>query len=213
MRFERKYRIPYLSFEEADAVLRRHELAFLPAYPDRWINTLYLDTPDLEGLRNRMNGAEKQVLFRLRWYGGNWMEAKTPLLETKISMGDLVEKNKRSLPSFRIHSRYDIAEFARLHISTPDQLRPVMLSRFHRRYYQAAGGEFRLTLDHQIEYRTVRPGFFSELNFATDPELTLEVKYEEAHDDAWTFIDYRFPFRSGRFSKYVNGMLLTGLAE
>jgi VTC domain len=207
MRYERKYRIDNLPFSEVESKVRNHSLAFLPAFPDRWVNTLYLDNKELDCLRENLESTRNRVQFRIRWYGADMLEVKAPVLESKIISGYLEEKSHRPLPSFHIHSRHTIADYVKLHLTSTLDAEPVLLSRYLRSYYQSAGGDYRLTIDRAIEFRSVSPGFFSVLNHTADPAVIVEVKYAEGMDESWTWNEPYWPFSETRFSKYVQGML------
>ena len=40
-------------------------------YPDRYINTIYLDNLDLESVRDNLAGVSDRVKTRIRWYDSN----------------------------------------------------------------------------------------------------------------------------------------------
>ena len=40
-------------------------------YPDRYINTIYLDNPDYESVRDNLAGISDRLKIRIRWYDGD----------------------------------------------------------------------------------------------------------------------------------------------
>ena len=86
-------------------------------------------------------------------------------------------------------------------------LRPVLINRYHRKYWRSRDDRYRLTLDHNISFG----GFTGFENRALHQAVAatgviLEVKYDLKGDSTFAEIANRFPFRQSRISKYVAGM-------
>ena len=62
-------------------------------YPDRYINTIYLDNPDYESVRDNLAGISDRLKTRIRWYDGD----PVIKLEKKIRKGRLVRKETTTL--------------------------------------------------------------------------------------------------------------------
>ncbi|SVD50132.1 uncharacterized protein METZ01_LOCUS402986 [marine metagenome] len=62
-------------------------------YPDRYINTIYLDNPDYESVRDNLTGISDRFKTRIRWYDGDPIVK----LEKKIRKGRLVRKETTPL--------------------------------------------------------------------------------------------------------------------
>ncbi len=89
-------------------------------------------------------------------------------------------------------------------------LRPVLMNSYLRSYYISRDHRFRLTIDRDLQFRGLdRMRSFDRLP-QTDPAVIIEVKYESQYDDAYDDIGQYLPFRPGKNSKYVIGMLLVG---
>ena len=54
---------------QARSWIRLHRAGLVTAYPPRRVNSLYLDTPGLGGLRDNLDGLAQRTKVRWRWYG------------------------------------------------------------------------------------------------------------------------------------------------
>jgi len=45
---------------------------FKRSYPDRLVNSIYLDTLNLDDLRDNINGVKNRTKHRFRWYNNNF---------------------------------------------------------------------------------------------------------------------------------------------
>lgn len=102
MRFERKYRIEEHSFSEVRAMFRHHPMAFRTLFPDRLVNSIYLDSPDLQFLQENLGGVGVRRKFRIRWYGENREQVTAPVLEIKRKDGELGDKILAKLQDFSV---------------------------------------------------------------------------------------------------------------
>ena len=96
-RYERKYPQEVYSAAEVNLMVRRHPALFIEAYPERWVNSLYYDTPSLGGLADSVNGLRDRVKVRVRWYGELTRRVETPVLEFKRKRGRLGSKDRYAL--------------------------------------------------------------------------------------------------------------------
>lgn len=87
---------------------------------------------------------------------------------------------------------------------------PTLLNTYERSYLISNDGRFRLTIDRAMRFYGINHHFRPYRNFSSDHAVVVEVKYEEEHDQLYDGIGQYLPFRLGKNSKYVNGVLLTG---
>lgn len=85
-RFEVKIPIPLNRLEEIKIWLMTHSLWFRPHFPDRQVNSLYLDTPHLERYEENLSGISVRKKVRIRWYD-ILDNAKSAKLEFKHRQG------------------------------------------------------------------------------------------------------------------------------
>src|SRR5688572_31919028 len=101
LRYERKFRAEHVSLAIVLQILKFHRLAFTKAFPDRFINSIYLDTYELDYYNDNIVGLSGRVKQRIRWYGPDLNQIHNPRLEIKIKENKLGHKRTSELPSFR----------------------------------------------------------------------------------------------------------------
>ncbi len=216
-RFERKFAVTELSAHEIVSLIERHPGLFSRAYPSRFVNNIYFDTPDLKNYYDTLNGAADRMKIRIRWYGNLFDPIHKPVLELKIKKGLLGTKQTYPLvPFMMIREGWEGSELASLlqNEDLPGSLRlplhgyqPVLLNRYHRGYYRSADGNYRITLDTQLEYYGVHSGMNYFLQRHVDRSgCVLELKYDQIHDGSAADMAGYFPFRMTRNSKYLTGL-------
>jgi len=138
-------------------------------------------------------------------------------LEVKKKSGIVGTKEYHSYPGFALENFFSRAQSlnpANKGITDKGFIRelvllePTLINRYCRKYFLSADGNFRITLDSNINFFPVRP--FLPVFFANDsfePYCVLELKYGHAKDDKASEITKHFPFRLTKSSKYVLGIL------
>ncbi len=199
MRYERKYRVEGLSVAEIRAVIASHPLAFHTDFPDRRVNNLYFDTPDLDCFQDNLRGVSQRVKYRLRWYGPE--QSESPTLEIKRkdgALGDKLSYPQTSFSSTSFQTDLDLPP-----------LQATLFNHYQRSYFRSFDGRFRLTVDWDMGFqeaiggRAVGP-------VQVDPAVIIEVKYAAELDGQYDEVGQYLPYRWGKNSKYVTGMLLVG---
>lgn len=87
---------------------------------------------------------------------------------------------------------------------------PALVNTYRRSYLISNDQRFRLTIDWDMHFYGMGPRFRPYRNFSRDEAVVVEVKYEAEHDAVYSRIGQHIPFRLGKNSKYVNGILLVG---
>jgi hypothetical protein len=216
LRYERKFLSEPMSLAEVLALVRRHPAMFREAYPQRSVNNIYLDSPGLCDYNDHVQGVPHRSKTRIRWYGLCGISIDQPVLERKIKRGTVGGKLSHPLPPIRLDAgdpRQAVAAALR-HDDIPPMLRsaagllaPSLVNRYQRRYYVSADGNFRLTVDWDIQFagftRFAANGSLSK----ADPSVVIELKFAPCHAKlAASAISNSLPFRMARCSKYVNGI-------
>ena len=211
MRYERKYPITGSSTEAVESFLKMHPLSFSEIFPDRRVNSLYFDTPDWDLLEESLSGDAERMKIRIRWYG-NFHTVKKPILEIKIRRFDTGDKLLYKIPVGEI-SPAELAlqgpKWVR-DLFAPDlEIRPAVFVSYTRSYFGNADNRFRVTIDRELAYRDPQPIDFENLDPVTDESLIAEIKYDLIDDETLVEFTEHFPFKIGKSSKFVKGMLLT----
>lgn len=216
-RYERKFLVEELMPVQIAALIKQHPRMFSRPYPPRYVNNLYLDTPDMINYFDNVNGAMRRRKFRVRWYGEPFGRIINPMLEVKLKEGRVGTKHTYPLSPFNMDGRLCDRIFQRI-LSNSDLpadvrlslrgLNVVLFNRYYRHYYAAHDGTFRLTLDTSQSFYKVN-GLFGN-KFAhrqlNDRDVVLELKYEIEQETQANRVSSFFPFRVTRNSKYVQGM-------
>ncbi len=215
-RLERKFMPAELPVSETLALVRRHPALFREPYPERVVNNLYFDTPDLRHFHDHVSGTSRRLKVRVRWYGAFGGAVAQPRLEFKLRRGTVSGKESHPFPPFNLNGRFSpeslenayradtLPERARLRLRG---VRPVLGNRYRRRYFCSADGATRLTVDWGLEFLDARDpdGTLRPLALR-ESQVILELKYTPDNAKAAAAVAALFPFRMVRCSKYVLGV-------
>lgn len=207
-RCERKFAVTGLSPSRVEGLLRLHPCCFAQQFPDRWINSLYFDTPDFRCFADHVAGLHTRRKVRIRWYGGLGESQGPAQLELKLKQGVFSTKITCPLPGF-VPEKFlgegalgDLPEAVRTHLAS---LRPLLVSRYQRRYFSSRDGCLRATLDGEVHYwQASRSGLRRQV--ADRRGRILELKYAPDIEAQARQAAQVLPLRSINHSKYVRGV-------
>ena len=223
-RYERKFVVVDRDPRQIEVLVRTHPALFRIQHPPREINNIYLDSPGLVSFERHTDGMPLRAKFRIRWYGDLLGRVERPMLEIKIKNGYVGRKELYRLPDFDFEGRFSRDDLLALieHADLPDEvrmrittLRPVLVNRYRRSYWCAAGTTLRLTLDTDLSFHPPTPGSTRFGGPFVDRHNTIvELKFPSGDAPQVATILRGFPFRLEKFSKYVAGMQrLQGLSD
>jgi len=221
-RYEIKLVCPSVYVPQVRALVRLHPEGFRVTYPARWVNSVYFDSFDVEGVMDNLDGASERNKLRWRWYGPDWL----------IERSHLELKRKRGRAGFKelcsVDASFDLRQatwpdalaFLRRHAD--DNFRvwlsqvscATILTRYVREYYASPDGVIRLTLDTQLSTFDQRFSRRPNLTRPSPPPGTMliELKADASQAQRLSQVLTALPFRPQRNSKYVNGFLATAEA-
>jgi hypothetical protein len=217
LRYEMKLVCQPQHLPQARSWIRLHPSAFVDAYPPRWVNTIYFDTPHLGNLNANLAGLSAREKLRMRWFGGNLVEIE-PVLELKQKR-NLLGRKKRLEVGRTLDLRLPWAEIREalwahadpvFRVALQTMTQPTLLTRYWREYYVTPDRAVRCTLDCRQEAYdqrlSQRPNVHVPLH--VEPEVVvIEVKAPEgAAERLWEAVS-AFPIRRSRNSKYAIGLL------
>ncbi|MBT5708932.1 polyphosphate polymerase domain-containing protein [Verrucomicrobia bacterium] len=220
-RFERKYHIVDLPSEEIVAWVLRCPALFREAFPPRYINNIYFDTPSLGNYFQNLDGVANRTKIRIRWYGDLFGRSTRPVLEYKIKRGMVGTKDSHRLQDFDFGEGFGVDDLEEVFAASDleeDVLRelsfvtPTLVNRYHRKYFISADRTYRITIDTGLEFYQIgkRENLFvvrRPLEGSTVMELKYAGSISELNDGIMNF----FPFRVTRMSKYVVGVEMVEL--
>jgi hypothetical protein len=216
LRYERKLLAPGFSLAEVLALVGRHPAAFRQAYPPRFVNNVYFDSPALGAYFDHVNGTPHRDKMRLRWYGPLAGHIAKPTLEHKIKRG--LVSGKAAYPAApldvngaitraALQTTLDAAPLPAPMRAALCRLEPALVNRYQRCYYQTADGRFRLTTDLDLQFFALAKGNGSLAPPTPGPAaIIIELKFRPDHAEDADVITNAFPFRLARCSKYVLGI-------
>jgi len=205
-RYERKFSVAGMPVAEVRRIVRAHPSLFFEEYAPRWVNNVYLDTPDLCSLRAHADGVQERRKVRVRWYGELLGPVASPVLEHKLKRGLVGRKLSRSVDPFELSDGLRALDLAR---GLGESLLPNLINRFRRQYYRSADRRFRVTIDSRMRFHEFSPGLRLRRWATPEDEVVVELKYGQQHDGRARPVASAFPFRVYKSSKYVTGMRLT----
>jgi len=217
VRYERKLLPLGIPPEQVLVLVQQHPAGFREAYPPRYVNSVYLDTPALGDFHDHVAGLPRRSKTRIRWYGPLAAVIATPSLERKQKAGHVAWKESHPVPPLTINGT-GWAPSIRTYIRQtylPETIRPVvqlrqpvLLTRYLRRYFISSDRRFRLTMDTDLKFDTVtRTSNHAGLIPSPIPVI-LELKFPPAAAPHADRITNAFPFRIARCSKYILGLKL-----
>ncbi len=215
-RFERKFFISELSVEEIKSIVRLHPAIFSEVYYPRNVNNIYLDSFGNKSYFDNVDGNNDRTKFRIRWYGDIFGIIEKPVLEKKVKKGLLGSKSLFPINSILIDKNLTIDTIKNtLHDSKiPDDikfevlcLKPVILNHYKRKYFQSADGNYRFTMDWDLQFYRI-DCYNNTFQYRINSDLTviLELKYNFDNNSGADFITNCLPFRLTKSSKYVEGI-------
>jgi len=215
-RYERKFCLPCQKAEEVLPFLRCHPLRFREVYPLRAVNNIYFDSIDHDTYWMHVNGRNRRFKLRLRWYGALRGAINSPALELKVKENHLGYKLRYELPTFDLDRSFSLSFFRAL--CREADLAPEIgellagsrfsvLNRYDRRYFCSDDGVFRITLDTNLQFHTIK-SCLNDLSQhpSSYPNVIMELKYDQEFDDRAQEVTDALPFRLERMSKFVSGV-------
>ncbi|BDS11906.1 polyphosphate polymerase domain-containing protein [Aureispira anguillae] len=209
MRYERKYRIEGVHLNVILQTIRMHPAGLFKIYPDRQINNIYFDTPNLTTYKENVMGIANRDKYRVRWYGWNPLLIESPKLELKHRRNNVGTKTIYEVATFSFDNLKPLSEEVNRLSGTYALLQPTLQNSYKRAYFGTRDQKFRVTIDWELSYASMRTTNQFRKHQQYEPNVyILEVKYEQEFESEADRISQFFPFRSTKNSKYVTGIEL-----
>lgn len=217
-RYERKFAVEHGFRWHAEHALLLNRAHFSPIHAPRWVNNIYLDTPEWTSFQeNRDGDADERAKVRIRWYGDYTGPVERPVLEMKIRNGYVNRKRSFPLSPLVIGEGLSwshlLATFEKSALpeslrSELTRLQPALANRYRRSYFLSGSRHVRATVDSELSFAPLLRGDNHLLAWSRsgDP-LIVELKYAVDFDAEAREIACQLPYRLTRSSKYVTGVL------
>jgi SPX domain protein involved in polyphosphate accumulation len=216
-RCERKFTTDKISAKAIESLLTSNHFFFREIFSKRTVNSMYLDTANLDLYRQHDQGVLARKKVRIRWYGSVFGQISLPVLEIKSKKNIFGEKKQFPLTpidfsrGFNLKSIGNLLQTSELPAAirhTVSFLRPTLLSSYQRSYFLSADKRFRITVDDNLRFKNLcQGGFITNTRMTDESTLTvIELKYDLADEEkAWSIANqFRFPLVSN--SKYCSGI-------
>jgi hypothetical protein len=216
VRYERKFLLTGIDASQVRMILRRHRAMFHEPYPPRYVNNIYMDTPEFDNYGDNLAGAAERTKVRIRWYHDLFRRVEDGVLEFKIKSGFVGWKEQHGFPAFDFIEGFSPRAFQKL-IQKSDLhsevqfclsgYRPSVVNRYRRSYFATQDERFRATIDSELSYYKVnRLSNHFLVRQHDHGAVIVEIKYDREHEENANSIASSLPFRLSRSSKYVQGI-------
>jgi len=210
-RFERKLVIS--SHQYKDLIFLFKSRGFNQLYPERNICNIYLDDLNYHSYFDNIDGSNKRLKHRIRWYGNLFGSIKKITLEQKIKSGTVGKKiNFKIEKEFLFSNNLNYIQLTILVRSILSGLKnkifssllyPTSINTYTRSYYSDPLSKFRITFDKNIKYYSI----YNKIKLQkSDERIIVEIKYDNENDNYTNELLNFFNFRLAKNSKYVNGI-------
>jgi SPX domain protein involved in polyphosphate accumulation len=214
-RYELKIVYPQPWISEVRGWITGHPVGFVTAFPPRWVNSFYFDTPDLDSFNDHLAGVPERRKLRFRWYGESLQTGR----------GQVEVKNKTERVGWKdthpIEYTFDFEKMDWSSILSELQqqssgfirellsvVQPALLTAYWREYFISSDGIVRLTLDSDLcaydQRFTAQPNLWFRQPLEDD--IFVELKSEVPNAPDLADILAHFPSRVERHSKYVDAL-------
>jgi len=214
-RYERKFRPEILDLRQIHNIVLSSNAFFRRIFHPRYINNIYLDTPELDAFFENVGGMSDRKKYRIRWYGNPKGKITGAIFEIKIKFAYRGTKKSFFLPDFILDENFstkkchELLRSADIPLEILDEVAGMemkLLNRYSRTYFRDVTGNFRLTTDSEIQYFKIQDNFNQFVDSYTDKEVVIEIKYDEEYNESAAGVINSMPFRLTRNSKYVDGI-------
>jgi SPX domain protein involved in polyphosphate accumulation len=216
-RYEIKFIAPTHKQNQLEQWVRFHHSHFKIAYPDRIINNIYFDTSAYKALEQNISGASVRQKLRYRWYGDS-LVPQAGNLELKLKRNCFgwkeIFKAENLLPTKNNHW-HSIQRSLKESLTPKGRLLlnenpcPIIVNRYHRKYFISHDQKIRLTLDTNLEVFDQRHR--REINITKKSHLpqlfVMEFKANRESQHLLNTTIQSIPIRASKHSKYVTGVL------
>jgi hypothetical protein len=213
-RYEVKFVGPATQRHVLERWLSTHPSGFFEPYPPRQVSSVYFDTYDCAAYEQNLVGASERQKLRFRWYGDDETRGRGAL-ELKLRRNRLGWKVVHPVDGIPLDASWTEIR-SKLRSQLPPKARlwlelnplPVLISRYHRRYFVSADRRLRVTVDKDLRLFDQRlrrsPNLLRRSRL---PEsVVIEFKCGAADRQIVASAIQGLPLRASRHSKYVVGV-------
>jgi len=181
---------------------------FKKIYPNRVVNSIYLDSHAHKDVWDNINGFGNRKKIRIRWY--NDLLNTKAFLEVKKKIGFITQKQITEIAKFKNYQNLDLfikqEKYMKneLIIEKKINLKKILFIQYQRNYFELPNKKLRITIDTNLKIFQDYP-----LRYINIDKTIVELKYKvENSTYVNDFIKNNYlNNRNQKFSKYVNSFL------
>lgn len=214
-RFEKKFIIPFPYQDFIYEIISNSPSRFVEIFEERVINNIYMDTLNFDIFKENIDGLSNRNKLRIRWYGKKYGTLKATI-EIKTKKGKVGKKTCFKIDNFCFNAKSNFTDIQNeiLKNKIPHSLKedffksyPTLFNRYSRRYFLSHDNKIRITVDFRIKNYKISNSPNNHILFPYSiPPMIMEVKYSSKEDIGKNIISSNLPFRSSKYSKYINGI-------
>ena len=204
-RIEKKFIFPNQASDLVKKILLGNN--FKKLYSDRYITSIYIDNLNFDSAKDNINGVNERKKFRVRRYDDDLNQI---YFEQKNKNNFFVWKNIKKLEldinkKNLINKIYELLSNNNKYIDTNYNYKMVLKINYKRSYFISDQGEFRATIDTEINTSPVLD-FNKVIRL---PETILEFKFSKNSESYFRdFFSLRgLNIRSKKYSKYIQSFI------
>ncbi len=186
-------------------------------YKDRLINSIYYDDENFTTAQNNLSGISNRRKYRIRWYDNKFKDFFYEIKIKKNNLGKKIslkvnqnETNFDNLYSFNNNFLNQKENKFFLEYLDSFDLKPQLKVSYLRSYFLYEG-KVRVTFDKDINYSL--PNRFNKLSNIKDLMSVVEIKFLPENYNYALKLLKDSNFVPKRFSKYLRGLYLSGIAN
>jgi len=212
-RIELKDRFDSFDLPKIQKAIQISYFAFRKPFPDRQINSIYLDDYSYSSLEESFEGNSLRTKTRIRWYDFPQTQVSA-VLELKKKQGvyswkHLYENCYQIDPkAIKWSSFINFLDKERINIIKPN-FAPKSLVSYTRSYYASFDGKVRITIDRNLktyqQTNSSRPNITFHREHLNTVVLEIKVHAKDSHLVREVCKD--IPFNAQRFSKYCESLM------
>lgn len=199
------------------------DYGFMKAYPDRQVNSVYYDSINFKCAEDNLAGISPRKKFRLRWYSSAKQKFFGLTFETKIKVGRLGTKKRKSINHIS-QDHLSLGSVLKLDkqlkvesdFVLPSGLDPKLIVSYERSYLTLTEG-VRMTIDDKLNFQEFNHNNFKQMFLPDNSRRSssfgsfkiIELKWGIEKTEPLSKLLKSLPSPPVRCSKYLLGLSRT----
>ena len=211
-RFERKWIYKSNNYLNLVCNLLKSDFFFKNQYPKRRVNSIYFDSIKYTSARENLDGSNKKLKIRIRWYGNEQIILR-PYLEIKKKVGFITTKSVIELKSINeLNFRHQktsaiLRKTVNDIVKCSNELIPTSTTHYQREYFISNNQKVRATVDYNLKSVFLKNNSQLDIIRNYSNKSILELKYSPIYDEYVRKNLYRITLRLSKNSKFIGSLM------